>query len=142
MQVSPRKSALAALALVVFWLLPGVALAQESPTTFFGREAWDTCSALTAAAELEAVAGAVKGAAWQPRTAALAAYFAWAEGYLTARAEDGSMQRQAWRANRAAPAMRYLVSFCADHPVQTYYAAVAALADMMSGRVPGRLTPD
>ena len=97
---------------------------------------------MATAAEAEVRAGDIRGADWQPRTVGFAAYFAWAEGYLTARAEDGSMQRSAWRPNRAAPAMRYIMTFCTDHPVQTYYAAVTALADILAGRTPGRLTPD
>ncbi len=87
-------------------------------------------------AAAEAAAGPVDGATWLPRTPAYAEYFTWAEGYLTARAEDGGMRRDAYRPQRAAPAMRFLAGFCRDHPMQSFYAAVIELAQAMARHGP------
>ena len=129
-------------AVLLLSLTGEAARAQDGPTTFFNREEWDSCAGLLAAAEAEAAAGPVRGAGWQPRTPAFAAYLAFAEGYMTARAEGGQMQRTAYRPSWAAPAMRFLDQFCADHRAQTFYAAVMALDLAIAAQPPSLTGPD
>jgi len=142
-EIAVRKIGAASVVAVLLLSLTGtVARAQDGPTTFFNREEWDSCAGLLAAADTEAAAGPVRGAEWQPRTAAFAAYFAFAEGYLTARAEGGHMQRTAYRPSWAAPAMRFLGQFCAGHHAQTFYAAVMALDLAIAAKPPNLTGPD
>lgn len=129
-----------AIALVLVLATAPAAWAQEAQTTFFDREDWDSCGGFVAAETAELAAGPIAGAAWQPRTPAYAAYFNWAEGYLTARAEDGSLRRHAYRPQRAAPAMRTVAAFCRAHPLQSYYSAVIDLAEAMAGHGPAAST--
>lgn len=140
---SLRRAAPAGLTFAVAMILARPdARGQELPTTFFAREAWDSCAAFADADAAERAAGAVRGAEWQPRTPALAGYVAFADGYLTARAEAGGMSCSAWRPNRTAPAMRFLAEYCAAHPVQTMVGAVQALAGILRDDAPNALTAD
>ena len=138
-----RKIGAAGGAAVLLFALAGTAAwAQDGPTTFFNREEWDSCAGLLAAADTEAAAGPVRGPDWQPRTPAFAAYFAFAEGYLTARAEGGQMRHTAYRPPWAAPAMRFLGQFCAELHAQTFYAAVMALDLAIAAKPPSLTGPD
>jgi hypothetical protein len=98
-------------------LLPTTSLrcaAQESQATFFDREAFNSCGAYLAA-----------DAGTKP------AYLAWADGYLTARAEDGGLRRFATRDGNDARFMAWIAAFCQLRPQQSFYAGVAALDDAL-----------
>jgi len=88
--------------------------AQESEATFFDREDFNTCAAYL-------------GADSQAR----GAYLAWADGYLTARAEDGGLRRFAARDGNEPRFMAWIAEFCRQRPQESFYAAVAALDEAL-----------
>jgi hypothetical protein len=95
----------------------GAAGAQESQDTFFDQEAFNSC------------AGFLAARARRDDGVAFGRYAAWADGYLTAAAEDGRLRRYASRTGTEARAIAWLATFCNDRPLESFYAAVVALAD-------------
>ncbi len=94
-------------------LLPLAAPArgQESQATFFDRDDFNTCEAFLLATD----------------TTARAPYLAWADGYLTARAEDGGLRKFYAHDRNEARFLSWLDAFCRARPRESFYGAVEAL---------------
>lgn len=90
--------------------------AQEGQDSFFDQEDFNTCTGFLAARH--------KAESPEARR-----YVDWADGYLTAAAEDGKLRHYAGRPDTPAKAFKWLTEFCQDRPVESFYGAVAALVE-------------